>query len=91
MFPCIDSMLQNGMLQNISLQKRYVQNSSVLQNGTVTKRYIVINSTCYKTVRYKTVVTKRYPEKMVFYITVQYSHNQQGSTSPWIGWALSLT
>jgi hypothetical protein len=85
------------MLQNSTLQKRYVQNSTVLQNGTYSyktvhshKQYMIQNGTLQNS-SYKTVVTKRFPEKMVFYITVQYSHNQQGSTYPWIGWALSPT
>jgi hypothetical protein len=47
----------------------------------VTKWYSI------KMVQYKTVHT----DIMVSYITVHASHNQQGSTNPWIDWALSLT
>ncbi len=65
-----------------------VLRNGTLQNGNVTKWYVLQNGTCYKTVRvtklqnctlYKLVsVTKRYYHKMVRvtkqYITKQYSY-----------------
>ncbi len=58
-----------------SKKKRYTLQNGTLEKSTITKRYI----------------TKWYTDSMVCHITAHYSHNQQASTNPWIGSALSLT
>jgi hypothetical protein len=56
-----------------------LQNGTALQNGTGSKWYIVVNRYMLKNGTLQNgTVTKRYTDILVCYITVFYSHNQQG-------------
>jgi hypothetical protein len=85
-------VVKGYMLQTVPYKTVQPYKMVQVQNGTGSKWYIVVNRYMLKNSTLQNgTVTKRYTDILVCYITVFYSHNQQGSTNPWIGWALSLT
>jgi hypothetical protein len=75
----------NGTFLNGTLHSSTLQNGTALKNGTVIEQGKMVHVEKTVHLLYKT----QYTDVMGCYITVHYSHNQQGSTNPWIGWALS--